>query len=216
MYNRYYVKRIVGFIAILLILLVFLLSQPVQKFWKELGSVGIIIMLLLFCFLSKMQNKAENIFDGWDGEIDIRDELKKLPSEFKYIYDLSGEYGNVDFVVVGPSGVFAIEVKNIEKGLLDSPFFYRKNLKQARRGSAFVYELVKKNLGIDLYVEPVLVSAHKKVDVKFGFKKQDGVYVINIKWVQKFFEEYQPARELSQETIDKIYSMLQKHKDENK
>lgn len=152
---------------------------------------------------------------GQDGEWDVEDELKKLPSEFKCIYDLPSSGGNVDFVVVGPSGVFAIEAKNIERGLISNYFFYKKFLKQSRKEALFINKLLSNSLGIGGYVEPALVSAHKKVDVRFGFEPQEGVYVINIKWLQKFFEEYQPARTMDRKTIDKIFDFLTDYKNKN-
>jgi hypothetical protein len=48
---------------------------------------------------------------GADGEREVANALDSLPDTYCVIHDVSTDYGNLDHVVVGPKGVFAIETK---------------------------------------------------------------------------------------------------------
>lgn len=56
---------------------------------------------------------------GADGEREVAKELDLLPDSYCVIHDISTDYGNLDHVVVGPKGVFAIETKRW-KGTISS------------------------------------------------------------------------------------------------
>jgi hypothetical protein len=44
---------------------------------------------------------------------------------------------------------------------------------------------VKKNLGQEIIVQPVLVFVNRGNKICFGFKKIKGVYVVGIDWLNK-------------------------------
>jgi hypothetical protein len=48
---------------------------------------------------------------GAAGEIHVGDLLTTLPDDFCVINDLSTPFGNIDHVVIGPTGVFALDAK---------------------------------------------------------------------------------------------------------
>lgn len=186
--------RIVAIIVIIAILSWYVPSHPQYSyiFWIFIISIALLAI------------KFNNFSDGEDGEWAVEDELKKLPSEFTYIHNLENDKGNIDFVVVCPKGIFTIEVKST-RWIQD---YYEKGLKQAFAEARKVEEILKNKLGIDLPVDPILMYSNKETRLKFGFKPQKGVYVINLLWLQKFFDEYQVARELDQKKIDTIVNAL--------
>src|SRR5687768_1146565 len=49
---------------------------------------------------------------GFAGERHVAQELSKLDDRFRVVHDVDIGRGNVDHVVIGPAGVFAIETKN--------------------------------------------------------------------------------------------------------
>ena len=49
---------------------------------------------------------------GTAGEAFIGNVLQRLPDEYYVINDLSTPYGNLDHVVIGPTGIFVIDTKN--------------------------------------------------------------------------------------------------------
>lgn len=119
---------------------------------------GIILIVLIVTELMRfMVKKAENYLDGDDGEILVEEELGKLPDEFILISDLkklSG--GNVDFVVIGPTGVFALEVKTAKtrwgKSNIEGSF------RQAVKNAAFLGAQLRQALADKyLFVRPVVV-----------------------------------------------------------
>lgn len=183
-----------AFVVIIAILSWYVSGHPQYSylFWIFVISIALLAI------------KFNNFSDGEDGEWAVEDELKKLPPEFAYIHNLENDKGNIDFVVVCPKGIFTIEVKST-RWIQD---YYEKGLKQAFAEARKVEEILKNKLGIDLPVDPILMYSNKETRLNFGFKPQKGVYVINLLWLQKFFDEYQAARELDQKEIDTIVNAL--------
>jgi hypothetical protein len=62
-------------------------------------------------------NKNKRVRLGWEGERAVGEELNQLMLQgYRVFHDIPKELrGNVDHVVVGPNGVFAIETKAISK-----------------------------------------------------------------------------------------------------
>ena len=187
--------RIVAAVVIIAILSWYVPDHPQYSyiFWIFIISVALLAI------------KFNNFSDGEDGEWAVEDELKKLPPEFAYIHNLENDKGNVDFVVVCPKGIFTIEVKS---GRWAWGYFFKKGLKQAFAEARKVEEILKNKLGADFLVDPILMYSNKQAYLKFGFRPQKGVYVINLLWLQKFFNEYQAVRELIQQEIDAIVNAL--------
>jgi hypothetical protein len=86
------------------------------------GSLIAAIVTLLIALLGvwgfkylikKMEHDEQAWEKGFDGEVMVGKELAgELPNSFSVIHDLATEYGNLDHVVIGPTGVFAVETKN--------------------------------------------------------------------------------------------------------
>jgi len=86
-------------------------------------SVSISVMLSFLIgmlWLFKVFNARMNSLDteskamqrGTVGEIGVGRILQKLPDSFYVINDLSTPFGNLDHVVIGPTGVFILDTKN--------------------------------------------------------------------------------------------------------
>jgi len=186
-----------------------LLQKFIPKYYEYFYSIPFVILIIVsFGSLPYLWERIKNGFDGEDGEWAVEDELKKLPPGFIYIYNLENDRGNIDFAVVCPKGVFAIEVKS---GRFNEQYF-EKYLNQAKAEAMKVREILQGELKVDLFVEPLLMYSNKRAYLKFGFNPQKGVYVINLQWLQKFFNEYQTTKELDQQTINSIVDVLNKYK----
>jgi hypothetical protein len=110
-----------------------------------------------------------NLNRGERGELRVAEILDDLRSSgYRAFHDLVGDGYNIDHVVVGPAGVFAIETKfrsgygEIEfrngEGLFVGRFPDEKDcLKQARSNAAEVNRIIKENCRIDEWVWPVVV-----------------------------------------------------------
>ena len=77
------------------------------------------LLLLVFfigCVVTRKIDEHErervNFLKGATGEQAVARKLDDLPDEFCVIHDLATPFGNLDHVVIGPTGVFILETKN--------------------------------------------------------------------------------------------------------
>jgi hypothetical protein len=160
---------------------------------------------------------------GSVGEAWVRGELKKLPKkEYLHIADFhKNRKGNADFVVIGPTGIYTIEVKNTKKGLITSHndnlcingslFEGKDPLKQSYAEAMEIQNYLRDSLNIYSPVTPVLVFANPKVKMTFGREKQRGVFVIGINWVNKIILEENRDEKLTPEVCNKIKENMNKY-----
>lgn len=126
--NEYLFKTSHKYLWFGVLLCVFLLTfGTLTLIYKDLinqypyvyGAIIIISILILGITprLDKfLMRKFNNYFNGNDGEIEVEKVLSELPDKFQIIPDLQKPTGdNIDFVVVGPTGIFALEVKTPTK-----------------------------------------------------------------------------------------------------
>jgi hypothetical protein len=121
--------------------------------------------------------EGENWLKGGTGELLTYQELRHLPDEFAVFNDIHPVVGgrraqwNIDHIVVGPTGIFVIETKNLKSGKIfpaSVDRFTRKHVDQVNRNAmGFKADMIKWSGGdlASVFVVPVLVYA------------QDGVYV---------------------------------------
>jgi Nuclease-related domain len=126
----------------------------------------------------------ERLRRGISGEEAVADALAGLPPSYWVLHGVSTGHGDVDHVVVGPTGVFALETK-----AWDGKFYRSRGqlycngkpaehvLRQARGAAGQVRELLLA-AGIDEWVEAVVVAARASVSRSpVRFRKS---YVISI------------------------------------
>ena len=138
-------------------------------------------------FFIKSKIDEQKFQKGLKGEGKVYFTLNKLNNDYTVFQDIVlGEFGNIDFVVTGPTGVLAVEVKNIsgkiettqdENNLIingkELPF---NPLNQTYAGAKELEKVVNQP------VTPVVVFSGK-VKLHFGYNKVKGVYVIGLKWL---------------------------------
>jgi hypothetical protein len=109
---------------------------------------------------------------GEQGETWIRDELRKLSDTYTVISDvhIAGKKSNIDFVVVGPTGVFSIEVKNATYEvtydghvLIENGFMMQEHdiIRQVRDEYWSVHEYIVTTLHQDIFVTPIVAFPNK-------------------------------------------------------
>ncbi len=155
----WYLLNKAGFYILALILFsitTFLLNRWVSPYFPEHGILEILLQIfIVVLFIAAMIEanrwckKTNNYLTGDDGEVIIEDILKKLPDEFIVIPDLKlPKQGNIDFVVVGPTGIFALEVKNFRQ-------LYNFNLAKNYRKSS-VYQTNRNAITLGTYLRTTL------------------------------------------------------------
>ena len=157
--------------------------------WIALG-VGIIIPIAFIGLAKHFERRSDNFFLGDDGELEVERILKQLPDEYLIIADLlkpSG--GNIDFVVVGPTGIFALEVKKWSRSnrisfdgtdlTFNGKHWKNNPLKQARGNAIELGLYLRKKLNEHhIFVNSLVVFASRQ-NVHFGLKEVGkGAYVI--------------------------------------
>jgi len=144
--GKYLIYRATSFWLLLfaIALMSFILSLVRPPLWITL------LICVSFVACAKFSyKKVNNFLDGDDGEYDVEKVLKNLPDEFQVIPDVKKTRGdNIDFVVVGPTGVFAIEVKHFRHYLR---VWKRDPIKQVRGNAAYLGDL------LNVWVNSVLV-----------------------------------------------------------
>lgn len=126
----------------------------------------------------------ERLRRGIRGEEAVAEVLAALPSSYWVLHSLSTGHGDVDHVVIGPTGVFALETKAWEGTFYRSRGRLFSNgkpaehvLRQARAAAAQIRQLLL-DAGIDLWVEAVVVAARASVSRSpMRFRK---AYVVSI------------------------------------
>lgn len=145
--------------------------------------------------------------------------LTTLGDSFKLINDISKgkNKGNIDHVVVGPTGLFIIETKSNAT----NPIFYYKNssrqmsdfghkaIKQVSWNAYWVNKLIKNNLNINIWAQGLVVRPLKE-DGRIECFLNNRVCILDGDEVCKYIKEHDSR--LSLEEINKISDLLIKIK----
>jgi len=110
---------------------------------------------------------------------------------FTFIKDFETGHGNVDNIVIGPTGIWILEVKSHRGNItFNGEILLRYNkpleknfLVQAYAESMAVRNVLYTKLGLQIDVQPVVVFSSKWVKIRLGQKRYRGVYVIQKRWL---------------------------------
>ncbi len=155
-----------------------------RSLWSVLlGLVAFALAIPSFKLFSRLFEKQMRLAraeeDGADGEREFVRFLKNLPDSYTVISDLdfADSYGNIDHLIVGPTGIFAIDVKNW-RGTVSSDgkgellYNGRKTDKpQIRYFTRRVMDLkdrLKVLTKVDPYIQCVFAFLRTRVDAKWG------------------------------------------------
>lgn len=142
--------------------------------WHQIGSLLVVLSLsaVAWC-LVRGERRMENYFKGARGEEYVAGILRNLPEEYHLFNDFVACGKHVDHVVVGPSGVFAVETKfwrgkvTIEEDhiLVDDQLPDRDPIEQVQKEASLVRtELARK--GWKGTVTPILAFASNTFSAK--------------------------------------------------
>lgn len=154
----------------------------------------------LLYFFKKTDTKIVKYQSGLRGQGNVVNLLRlHLPDSYSVFAGLQLPFmrGDIDCVVIGSNGVFAVEVKNIrgvvtiqdERLLINGKENTYKNfLNQAYAGGRAIQQYLNKQLKQQLTVTPILVFSHPQSYVNVGFRKHKGVHVMHISSLVKFIK----------------------------
>jgi hypothetical protein len=75
-------------------------------------AIALLLRSWAFRRIDELAKERREFLRGEAGEISLAWKLESLPDGFYVVNDLKTECGNLDSVVIGPTGVFALDAKN--------------------------------------------------------------------------------------------------------
>jgi hypothetical protein len=144
--------------------LLFFLIVPL--FWKYLAKK-----------IDAIEKERLNFRKGASGEAIVGFALDSFPDDYRVIHDLTTPFGNIDHVVIGPSGAYIIDAKNW-KGvvaadgngelLLNDKPTQKTEIKNLTRRIMSIKEKIKVLSSLDPYVQAVFAFPSAYVEAKWG------------------------------------------------
>lgn len=169
------------------------------------------ILLVTDSLMRKEESLMYKFRSGIVGEKLIGDELMKLDAGYTVFQDVHvpGKKENIDFVVVGPTGIHAIEVKNHhgtvgfngDELLLNQKSFEKDFLRQTMREATSLHDYLATSSITNAFVIPIIVFSHRFAIVRFGIQPIKNVRVIQYKWLIKMITS-EPRSYPDQRVID--------------
>ncbi len=168
-----------------------------------MALIGYAFLILCIYIFKTVEIKVNKNWSGEDGEREVRKELEKLSNDYAIFQNvLIGKHLDIDLVLVGPLGVYAIEVKSHRHfGLHGNGKDYIRETISETMG---LKEYLKKS-GIDIYVNSLLVFSRAFVNLA----PQNGVHIMNKKFLIPYLEKGQRVnfdRAKAEESINKLYN----------
>lgn len=163
------------------------------------------LIVMFFCFAlyvafakfvdnstTTIQLMLDRITRGQNGEHIVCTTLAQLPDTYTVFrgLNLTGK-SDIDFVVTGPTGIFAIEAKShagqvgydgSKLTLNGRPFQEKDILRQARGGAMHLHNFLKDKTGRKFFVNPAIIFSSQRARMSFGMKRVANVYIINNHW----------------------------------
>jgi len=156
------------------------------------STVLFVLMVIVYKFLDRYACERDRHFrkgilnaeQGALGEDAVGKVLNSLPNNFYVVHALAKLNGDIDHIVVGPTGVFVIETKANKghittdgKKLYINGFPPEKDfLKQSKQNAFWIHDVLKNIHEIKLWVTPVLVFTSAQGNLN---RRISGVQVVN-------------------------------------
>jgi hypothetical protein len=144
---------------------------------SSVTSIGImLVFLVVMLSVSRLADKKIKALEkgcaamqrGAAGEIGVGAILQTFPDNFYVINDLTTPFGNLDHVVVGPTGVFVIDTKNW-RGVVSADGKGELLLNGNPTNKPFVRQFVARMMGIREKVELIAAGHEVFYDALFVF-----------------------------------------------
>jgi hypothetical protein len=168
--------------------------------------------------LLRLRKQFRNLNRGERGEMKVAEALTELQaSGYRVINDIPRKGYNIDHVIVGPAGVFAVETKyrngygeiefrNGEGLFVGGRKEENDPLAQARGNAAEVSRMIKEDCGVNRWVKPLVVFVGN-YKIKDTWRETDA-RVFTADGVVRYVCEQQP--ELKRSEIQMIASHLER------
>lgn len=164
------------------------------------GAMLVLCLIYSYRKLNIGIAEIQNLNKGIVGEKIVASQLELLKeSGFRVFNDLQLGGFNIDFAVVGPGGIYAVEVKNhahpptavlqyrngvLKLGNQDKT----SSIKQVKSAAWTLHDLIFAGTRKNIFVSPVLCYANTKVDLDYTqVKNKENVFVTDDTTINAFF-----------------------------
>ena len=222
-------KRMVLFMIFIVATTAFFEGVLLATLIATRGRIGALAVLTLilgiflwwFCRyagrrFSAFERERLNWRKGAVGEWEVEAELQRLSEKFFVFHNLNTARGNFDHVVVGPTGIFALETKNWiglvvagEGGelTLNGQEIEQPCVKKFVRRIMLIHEqlgaLIQSN---DFYIRGLMVFPGAHVDAPYGSTQH--VHCLRLEQLRDYIEHPLYSRKLSQPQIERLVRAL--------
>jgi len=181
--------------------------------WVWIG--GLSLLASIFGFICIQLGKWKR---GGEAEQEVEDVSYELPEDFIILRDIViGKIGNIDEIIVGPTGIWIIEVKSHTGKITFDGKELRRNgellekdfLEQVWSQVNAVRNILKRELRKSFFVQPVICFSD--AELHFGLKTVRGAYVIGLDWLKKLILE--KSVQLNDPGMDEVVKALEKYKE---
>ena len=218
-HNEWQIVKNIGKAGLLLALIVASIARPLYLLLGGSGAALAVHLIVIGILLKLFWNAVRDIrvrTQGARGEAGVRSALKGLDDRFRVLGSVVvGNKGDMDFVVVGPTGVWVIEVKShkgrirIEGGRLlrnEKPF--DKNfIRQAWGATYALKDVLKRCMPKKLHIQPVVVFSSRHARVGVDLQKIDDAYVVGLDRLVRLIER-QEVQRLTADEVERICSAI--------
>lgn len=170
-----------------------------------------------------LRTTMKNLRTGRDGERSVGQTLEQLrEGGYRVFHDVPGPGFNIDHVIVGPAGIFAIETKTRTKPIggcakivydgqtirIGQNQVLEKPLRQAHAQASWLSDFLNDGRSAVFHVRPIVVFPEWYVE-RTGHHSKDDVWVLNPKAVSHFLR-HEPSV-LSRPLIEAASHALARH-----
>ena len=225
-------NALIGFFVSLLIAML-ILGVAIGYMWASRNVWGFLMLIFAVVvfipaikILDRLSDKqirdSRKEEKGADGERDFVKYLKDLPDTYTVVCDLpfADSYGNIDHLVIGPTGIFSIDVKDWTgtvasdgKGelLWNGRPTSKPEMKRSVRRTMEFKSRVKALTNLDPYIQCVCAFLHTHVDAKWG--TTGNVLCMRADQVAKYLTNNRPQIPLQSADIPRLVSAAKSLKD---
>lgn len=166
--------------------------------------------------IDEYERKRMNWRRGALGEQAISDVLESLPENYFVLNDVRTSCGNLDHVVVGPTGLFAIETKNWRgvvtpdgqgELLTNGSPCSKPEVRKFLRRTMLVRDQIIILSGRDVYVRAVMVFPKARVEASFGSTGK--VHCVTDERLCSYIEDAAFSHKLRASDVDQIRRALE-------
>lgn len=209
------IAKIAGIIGLMIVSFMLPLYAVLGGGGAAVALHTIVIGVLAIWAWKKIKD-AQIRIQGAGGELGVRMTLRGLDDRFRVLGSVViGKKGDIDFIVVGPTGVWVIEVKS-HKGriraegsvlLRDGKPFDKNFIRQVWGATYALKDVLKDGFPGKVFIQPVVVFSSPYAKLGVEWNKTEDAFVIGLDQLIRLIERKEVQR-LNAEEIEKITRVI--------